>query len=291
LANRTIQISQTGDMATGQLSMYQDAIAKLQATGSNAALQGDVEGMSGRAMQRAQKGGSIQVGPLFDAHKHWRLRIYRQIWNRIRQFWDAPMWVRVTDNEENLKWVGLNQPVTVGQQLQEAAQAGDQQAAMRLQQAMAVGDPQLSNVVDTRNQVAEMDVDIVIDEGPDVLTSQEEQFKVLAELAKAYGPQAVPFEAMLELSAIPHKKRVLELVRGDEQQQAMSAQMQQMQAQMAQMQQQIQMALAQANIQKLNAQAAKDEAQALETAARTEQTRIETAILTAVPDPSPNINI
>jgi hypothetical protein len=64
-----------------------------------------------------------------------------------------------------------------------------------------------------------------------------------------------------------------------------------MQAQMAQMQQQIQMALAQANIQKLNAQAAKDEAQALETAARTEQTRIETAILTAVPDPSPNINI
>jgi hypothetical protein len=254
-------------------------------------MQGDVEGMSGRALQRAQKGGSIQVGPLLDSHKHWRRRIYRQIWNRIRQFWDAPMWIRVTDNEENLKWVGLNQPVTVGQQLQEAAEAGDQQAAMALQQAMQSGDPQLNNVVDTRNQVAQMDVDIVLDEGPDTLTSQEEQFRVLAELAKAYGPQAVPFEAMLELSAIPHKRQVLELIKGDTQQQAMAGQMQQMQAQMAQMQAQIQMAMGQARVQKDQAQAAKAEAEALDIAARTEQTQVETAILKVVPDPTPNINI
>lgn len=291
LSNGSIQISQTGDMAQGQLAMYQDAIAKMQSTGSNAALQGDVEGMSGRAIQRAQMGGSIQIGPLFDAHKHWRKRVYRKAWARIKQFWDAPMWIRVTDNEDDLKWVGLNQPVTVGQQLQEAAEAGDQRAAQMLQAAMQAGDPELNNVVDTRNQVAEMDVDIILDEGPDTLTSHEEQFKVMAELAKAYGPEKVPFEVLLELSAIPHKRQVKELLAGDKEQGAMQAQMAQMQQQMAQMQQQMQMALGKARIDKEQAQARAADADAQLTQARVEQTQVETAILVAVPDPSPNINI
>lgn len=291
LTNGAIQISQTGDMASGQLAMYQDATQKLQASGANAAMQGDVEGMSGRAIERLQRGGKIQIGPLFDSHRHWKKRLYRQVWYRIKQFWDAERWIRVTDDENNLKWVGLNQPITVEQQLAEAAMAGDTEAEATLQQAMLAGDPELKNVVGTRNDVAEIDVDIILDEAPDTITTQEEQFRMLAELVKVYGPQAVPFKAMVELSSIRGKRRVLEMIEGDDKQKAMTAQMQQMQVQMAQMQAQIAMALDQAKVEKTKAETANIVTDIQATEAKTIQTNMETQLVASVPDLTPNVNI
>lgn len=284
LTNGSIQINQTGDMAQGQLGMYQDAVAKLQASGANAAMQGDVEGMSGRAIQRLQTGGKVQIGSLFDAYRAWKRRVYRQAWNRVKQFWDAPMWIRVTDDEQNLQWVGLNQPVTVGQQLLEAAKAGDQQAAMMLREALATQDPRLNQPVDTRNKLAEIDVDIILDESPDTLTTQEEQFKMLAELVKVYGPQAVPFKVLIELSALKNKRRVLELLEGGDDDKAGAAQMAQMQAQLQQMQLQAAMAEQQAKTAKYAAEARK-------TAAQAEQVEMETQLVRSIPDLTPNVNI
>lgn len=284
LASQAFQINQTTDMASGQMSMYQDAVGKVQATGANAAMQGDAEGMSGRAIQRLQKGGQIQVGPLFDGYRAWKRRVYRQVWDRIRQFWDAPMWIRVTDDEANLKWVGLNQPVTVGQQLLEAAKAGDQQATQLLQQALAEQDPRLNQVIDTRNNVAEIDVDIIIDESPDTLTTQEEQFKMLAELVKVYGPQAVPFKVLIELSTLRNKKRVLDMLEGTDEEKGSRQQMAAMQAQLQQQQLQAQMAEQQSKVAKNMADTRKINAQA-------EQIEMETQLVASIPDLTPNVNI
>jgi hypothetical protein len=288
LTEGRIQINTASDMASGQMTMYSEAVGKLNASGANSAMQGDVSGMSGVAVGKLQKGGSVQVGPLFDSQRAWKRRIYRQVWLRIKQFWDAPMWIRVTDDEKNLKWVGLNQPITVGQQLLEAAKGGDQEAAAMLRQAIAEKDPRMTQRLEgpegIRNNVAEIDVDIILDESPDTLTVQEDQFKVMAELAKVYGPQAVPFKALVEMSSMPHKKRLLDMLSGGEEGGEEAAQMRQMEQQLQQMTMQATMAEQAARTAKLESEARKNNAQA-------EQTEMETQLVATIPDLTPNVNI
>jgi len=287
LTGRSLQINQTVDMAQGQMSMYADAVDKIKGHGANAAMQGDAEGMSGRAIQRLQKGGQIQIGPIMDSHRYWKKRIYRQIWLRIRQFWDAPMWIRVTDDEKNLRWVGLNQPITVGMELMEAAKAGDQEASALLQEALATNDPRLSEPIQgeegIQNGLASMDVDIIIDESPDVLTSHEEQFKMLADLAKVYGPAAVPFEILLELSSIPRKKEILDRLRGGKDDGGAGK--------LIAMQAQLQQVLAEQQMAESQSKTAKNMAEAQKALAAAQQIEVETQMIMALPDPQPNINI
>ena len=50
----------------------------------------------------------IQLGDLLDNLRHLDRRVFRAMWARMRQFWTAEKWMRVTDDERNVKWVGLN---------------------------------------------------------------------------------------------------------------------------------------------------------------------------------------
>lgn len=291
LREGAIQINPTNDYAQGHLALYEDAKNKLDKAGANAAMQGDVNGMSGRAIHRLQHGGSIQVGPIFDRHSHFKRRVYRHIWDRIRQFWDAPKWVRVTDDENNLQWVGLNQPVTMGEELQEAAQAGDQMAAQTLQQMMAVQDPRLGQKVSTRNNIAEIDVDVILDESPDTVTTQEEQFKFLTDAVKVYGPQSVPFKALVEMSSLNNKQRVLDVIEGDEQQKQMAAKLQQQQDQIDQLVQQLSVQGLQLDNAKKEADIAEAQADTQQTMVETQQKQLENQTMTLFPDVKPNVNI
>lgn len=218
--NFDLEILPTQDQVQGQFLLYQESKNEIDAVGANAALSGEVpDGLSGRAIQSLQQGGIAELGGLFDGHSHWEKRVYRQIWNRIKQFWDAERWIRVTDDEDALRWVGLNQPMTKGQVLQEQAQQGNQQAQALLQ--ASINDPRLNEIAEVRNNVAELDVDILLEQTTDFATLRHEQFDILARLAQAYGPQEVPFETMLELSEFPHKKDFKEEQQVDpEQQQA-----------------------------------------------------------------------
>jgi len=64
------------------------------------------------------------------------------------------------------------------------------------------------------NVLADMDVDIIIDEAPDTVTLQQEQFGVLAELAKS-GIQ-IPPQALIEASALSSttKRKVMDAMSG-----------------------------------------------------------------------------
>lgn len=207
------QLLDTNDVTQGHFLLYQEAKGEIDAIGANAALSGQPDSdLSGKAIQRLQQGGMAELRSLYDAHSIWETRVYRQMWNRVKQFWDAERWIRVTDDEDNLKWVGLNQPVTLGEKLQKAAQEGDERAQQALQQLVQSQDPRLNEVIETENNVAELDVDITLTQGADFGTIHEEQFQILSQLAQAYGPEAVPFEAMLRLSNIPNKDEVKELL-------------------------------------------------------------------------------
>ena len=141
-------------------------------------------------------------------------------------------WIRVTDDYDSLKWVGLNYKMTVGEVLQEKAQDESldpeqrQQAAQILQFMAQNQDPRLNQYAETRNDVASLDVDIILDVAPDTLTIQNEQFQLLAQLA-ASRPE-IPFAAILKLSQIREKDSILEDIeqRGEQQMQVQQAQVQ-----------------------------------------------------------------
>jgi hypothetical protein len=247
------------DMAQGQFQLLQYTDAQLSATGPNAALMGQTGDLSGRAKQLDQQGGMLMTAPLANALRSWKTRMYRHAWNRIRQYWTAPMWIRVTDNEDNVRFAGLNQPTTVGElqakKLAKQKLSPEQKAAM-VQQIAA--DPQAIDRT-IENNVAEMDVDIIIDEAPDTVIVQSEEFEKLVRLAES-GQVQIPPKALIAASQLrgQTKKQIMDEMSGAND--PMQQQMAQMQARMLE----LEAALKEAEVRKTNAQAAKDEAATVE---------------------------
>jgi hypothetical protein len=70
------------------------------------------------------------------------------------------------------------------------------------------GDPRLQQVVRVKNDVAKLDVDIVLEEGPDIATLQIEQFEALAGLAKAGLP--IDPVSLIQASNLRNKDQIIE---------------------------------------------------------------------------------
>ena len=148
---------------------------------------------------------------MFDVLRYWQLRVYRKVWNRIRQYWKDEKWIRVTDDENNLRWVGLNKSVSKGEQLlrQAQEQGAPPEALQQIQQQIQM-DPAMQEMV-RENEVAELDVDIVMSEVPDVLTAQIEDFQTLGEMVKSGFP--MPPEAVIEASPLHNKDKIIKAMK------------------------------------------------------------------------------
>jgi len=229
------QVLQTADMAQGNLAMLTEAKNEIDMVGPNAALQGQLQGQqSGRAILAQQNAGLAELAPIYDSLRDWNLRVYRHMWMRIKQYWTDERYVRVTDEAGAPQFVGLN--VMRGAQIDPAT-----------------GMP----VPVIENQVPQMDVDIIIDEAPDLVTLRQEEFQQLSDMRQ--GGIQVPDEMLIEASSVRNKQRLLEMLK-QQREEGMQAQMAAMQGQ-----QQIEGMTAQAK-------AAKDMAQA-------EKTTTETALM------------
>lgn len=257
--------------AEGQFKLLQQTDAALAATGPNAALLGVSGEISGIAKARDQQAGQLPVAPLFDALDSWELRMYRQTWRRIRQFWTAPMWIRVTDDEQRLQFIGLNQPVTQGEMVAQQAPNDprfaqlppeDKQAVIQaIAQHPQAQQPAIHGKTGKplrKNDVAVMDVDIIIDRGQDVVTAQQEEFSQLMEIAKT-RPE-IPFDVLIQMSQLRSdtKRLVMERLKGANDPQA------QQQAQFQAMMAQLEAVIKQAEARKTMAQADQAEAAAAE---------------------------
>lgn len=216
------EVVQTNDLAAGQFQLLQDAKSEIDAVGPSATMQGrGAASASGRSKAIDQQAGNIEVdGALLDQHRAWKHRVYRAIWNRVRQFWTEEKWIRVTEDERNVRFVGLNKPMTYGDMIE---QMPPEQQQMAVQQfGIQPGDPRLQQPVIGRdgqqmimNNVGELDVDIVVDESPDVASLQIEQFQQLAQLmpviVQAIPPLALPVtEMLIEASSLKNKDKLLE---------------------------------------------------------------------------------
>ena len=203
------EVLKTGDMAAAQFNLLAEAKAEIDNVGYNAAASGkDMRAMSGVALENRKVASQTEIAPMFDVLKHLDVRVYRKVWNRIKQYWKEEKWIRVTDDPANLRWVGLNAPMTKGQQMLEAAQQQGMPPEQLQQMAQQIAaDQMMQEVVSTQNDIAELDVDIVIDDAPDTVTMQQEEFTALGEMVKSGIP--IPPSAIVAASSLKDKDKIL----------------------------------------------------------------------------------
>lgn len=266
--NKDFGILPTGDMAQGQLALLQEAKAEMDAGSFNAQMSGErqIGELSGVAIQRLQQAGMTDIIMVFENFSSFKLRVYKQMWMRIRQAWDREKWIRVTDDEAKLRWVGFNVDQTLKDQLQEIMDDTANPHAMRLGASAQMimleqTNPEaLKQVVKTKNRPLEMDMDIVLDEAYDTANVSQEQLEAIFK----YGAQnAFDIVDLLEISNISGKDKLIEKINNRKSEAAKSAQDQPPDPQATYL-----------------ASAAKEkEASAANKAATAEQTQLETQLL------------
>jgi len=221
-AGMRFEILPSGELATGQFQLLQHATAEMQLSGPNAAMAGtDPRELSGRAILAQQAGGATQNEPLADSLRWWSRRVYEMAWMAVREYWTGERWLRVTDDLGELRWVGLNHPVTVAEQL---ARMPEDQRAMAMQQMQLMpGDPRLQMVTHVENEVMGLDVDITIAEGIDVPAMANENFQTLVQLA-GMQPGLIPADVLIAASSLRNKEELLARMKQDQEAKAQQAQ-------------------------------------------------------------------
>lgn len=183
------------DMASGQFALLSNAREFIQRIGQNpSVLAQQSASASGRAQIARQQAGMVDSAMTLNGIRLFELAIFRGIWQRCKQFWKAPDYIRVTDDANSPEFIGINQPVM-----------GEPQPMYQPDGSIGIGQP----ILGYKNALAEMDVDITIDSVPDTANLAQEQFDKLVELAQIYGPQEVPFDDLLEVSALPEKTKLI----------------------------------------------------------------------------------
>lgn len=272
LIDRTKEIS-------SHAALQNEAKQEIDLMGPNAAMLGQAEGSpSGRAIIANQQGGQIEIALLIDRHNHYKSRIHRLVWSMIKLYWQGEKWVRVTDDDDNIRFVGFNRPVTLAEVLlKQAVEQGIPEDEAKAKLREAAQNPQraaeLQRVVEIERVPSDMSMDIILDEIPDMANIQQEQFKELTDLAKAGVP--LPPKLLIKASSLRNKKELLDEL--EEQENAAQADP------MAQAAQKIQMDGAMAEVEKLRAEVeeiradtAKKQAEIEKTLAEIGKTKAET---------------
>jgi hypothetical protein len=176
----------------GQLEFLGEAKQEIENFGPNPAISGEgIENRSGRAIALTQAAGMAELGPFMTSWRGWKIRFYRAIWANAQRYWTGERWIRITDDDDMIQFISLNK-LTVDEW----------------------GTPSIENAIGT------IDVDIIIEEGPDTLTMQQDTYDTMIALAQK-GAE-VPPEVILELAPIDSqtKKKLFQRIEQAQQAQA-----------------------------------------------------------------------
>jgi len=169
----------------GQLKFLEDAKNEIENFGPSPALIGQgLEYKSGRAINLLQQAGIAELGPFVIGVKSWKLRLYRAIWCAIQRYWTAERYIRVTDDE------GIAQLVQVN----------------------GVGIDEMTGLPKLVNAIGNLDVNFVLDEGPDEINMMGDAYDTLVALT-AQGAN-IPPQVLLELAPLQGqlKRKLLALI-------------------------------------------------------------------------------
>lgn len=244
-----INIDKNVELSAGQAQLMQQSRDALSTTGPRAV--SNTSAQSGRAKEIDQQNDVIELGRLFDQLRALKREIYRKIFARVKGYWTEAKWVRIRDEEGNAKFAQLNQPITALEYAERVAQESPDELPQALM--MAQQNPQA--IVGIRNNVAEMDVDIIIEDAPDVINLQQEQFAGLVSLATA--GVTFPPDVYIQASQLRNKDQVLEKLTGADNPEAQAQIQQEQQLTMAERMTALQEQAAKTR--KLNAEAAQTE--------------------------------
>lgn len=220
------------DLVQGQQQLLAESKSELERMGPNPAILGrQGSDTSGKALSARQEAGMIEMAPVFAVMDDLELRVYRAAWCAVQQYWDAPKYIRITDEVEDPSFVMVNQPI-MGQVPGIDAATGQPAVDPTTGQPVMVQD-----VLGYKNKLAELDVDIILDTVPATPNVMAEQLANLMDLIArnpAYSAQ-VPADVLFELTPIPRKRDVMKRIKASVQQaQQAQAQAQQQQAQVEQ---------------------------------------------------------
>ncbi|MDZ7824701.1 MAG: hypothetical protein U5K75_12165 [Ahrensia sp.] len=253
---KPFEIINSASEMSGQFALLAESKREIDMLGPNPSLVGQTgAGASGRAILAQQSAGMAELAPIYDSLNDWTLRVYRAVWSRIRQYWTEERWIRVTDSLGGTEFVGLNVPNNPYSQFQ-----------MQYDQ----------NQFGVQNEVAKMDVDIIVDKSPDYVTLRHEQFDQLIKLSESGIP--IPPEMIVKASSIQDKAEILKAI-NEQKEQAMIAQGQAMQAQQQinEGKQMLDRVSTEARAMRDAAAANKDQALSQKILAETQETQVDTA--------------
>ena len=188
-----LDVRENADLAEGQFKLLQEAQLALSATGPNEALLGTTGDLSGRAKQLDQQGGMITLGIQGDSIRFWQKRVMTAAYSRMKQFWTSEQYIRITEGEQT-KFQAVN---SVYPDNHPHVQKGMKQP----------GQPM--------NVMSDMEMDIIIDEAPEVATVQQEDFQSLTALV-GEGKVQIPGQVLIECSGLSSatKKKALDAMSG-----------------------------------------------------------------------------
>jgi hypothetical protein len=181
-----------------QFKYLENVKTDFESFGPNIAVTGEgLENSSGRAIQLLQQSGLADLGPFIQSYRDWKIRVYRKMWNAIQKHWTGERWVRVTDDDNLKQLVGINQVQT---------------------------DP-MTGMPTLVNAIGSLDVDILIDEGPDTVNQMGDAYDTLTALAQkgAEIPPAILIELSPLMSSV--KKKLLEMLNPTDEQSQQEQQM------------------------------------------------------------------
>lgn len=205
----------------GQLKFLEDAKNEIENFGPNPALIGQgLEYKSGRAINLLQQAGIAELGPFMIGVRNLKLRLYRGIWCAIQRYWEAERYIRVISAE------GIEQLVQIN----------------------GVGIDPMTGMPRMVNAVGQLDVNIILDEGPDEINMMGDAYDTLLALTQQ-GAQIPPI-VLIELAPLHPsvKKKLLAMMSDPIEQQG----------------KQIALEGAKAEVGKLHSEIAKNQAQAQE---------------------------
>lgn len=195
-----LEIVQNADLSAGQMQLLQHATSELEKMGPSEQLQGRGGATSGRDRQAQQQGALLEVGPTVDDLMWTDLRAYNLAWATVQKYWTAPQFVRITDRDDAPRFVGLNEPMIMGDQ-----PVLDQNGQMAM-----------------RNQPAELNVDIIILPAPDTTAIEQEVWEKLMDLVPLLVSLPLPW-AVICIEASPlrqnMKRKLIDILKSSQQQQ------------------------------------------------------------------------
>lgn len=212
----TFEVLDNSAQFQGEMHLMEHAQNEIEMMGPNASMQGqDNKAASGRAIALNQNSGQTSISILTDRLGNLKRRTYQRIWDLIRQYKDAEWWVRVTDDEKNVKFVGFNRPVTVAEDIQsKMAKQGlkpqDIQARMQQVQQQPGAAQIMQQVIRTENVPGQMYMDITIEQIPSIANVQQEQFDALIKLAPVVH---FPPEVYLMASSLRNKTDLIDKIK------------------------------------------------------------------------------